>query len=54
MALQLKKLDISMKNALDAYIADWKEEEIIPSFFSKKRKIPNTNYLIPKNVIALL
>ena len=35
MALQLKKLDISMKNALDAYIADWKEEEIIPSTINK-------------------
>ena len=35
MALQLKKLDISMKNALDVYIADWKEEEIIPSTINK-------------------
>ena len=35
MALQLKKLDISMKNALDTFIADWKEEEIIPSTINK-------------------
>ena len=35
MALQLKKLDISMKNALDAFIADWKDEEIIPSTINK-------------------
>ena len=35
MALQLKKLDITMKNALEAYIADWKDEEIIPSTINK-------------------
>ncbi len=35
MALELKKLDISMKERLDAYIADWKDEEIIPSTANK-------------------
>ena len=35
MALQLKKLDISMKGALEDYIADWKDEEIIPSTLQK-------------------
>ena len=35
MALQLKKLDITMKSALDAFIADWKREEIIPSTVNK-------------------
>ena len=35
MALQLKKLDSSMKDALDAYIADWQNEEIIPSTIHK-------------------
>ena len=35
MALQLKKLDITMKSALDAFIADWKSEEIIPSTVNK-------------------
>lgn len=35
MALQLKKLDIDMKGALDDFIADWKDEEIIPSTLQK-------------------
>lgn len=35
MALQLKKPDITMKAALDAFIADWKDEEIIPSTINK-------------------
>lgn len=35
MALQLKKLDNTMKDALDAFIADWKDEEIIPSTLNK-------------------
>ncbi|MBP0980281.1 MAG: GNAT family N-acetyltransferase [Oscillospiraceae bacterium] len=35
MALLLKKLDSSMKERLDAYIADWKDEEIIPSTLNK-------------------
>ncbi len=35
MALQLKKLDNSMKDALDNFMADWKEEEIIPSTLNK-------------------
>ena len=35
MALQLKRLDIDMKGALDDFIADWKDEEIIPSTLQK-------------------
>ena len=35
MALELKKLDKGMKDALDAFIADWKDEEIIPSTLNK-------------------
>lgn len=35
MALELKKLDKGMKEALDAFIADWKDEEIIPSTLNK-------------------
>lgn len=35
MALQLKKLDNSMKGALDDFISDWKDEEIIPSTLQK-------------------
>ena len=35
MALQLKKLDESMKGALADFIADWKDEEIIPSTLQK-------------------
>ncbi len=35
MAVQLKRLDNSMKNAFDAFIADWKDEEIIPSTINK-------------------
>ena len=35
MALQLKKLDTTMKTALDNFIADWKDEEIIPSTLNK-------------------
>ena len=35
MALQLKKLDHSMKGALNDFIADWKDEEIIPSTLQK-------------------
>lgn len=35
MALQLKKLDQSMKGALADFIADWKDEEIIPSTLQK-------------------
>lgn len=35
MALQLKKLDESMKGALADFMADWKDEEIIPSTLQK-------------------
>ena len=35
MALELKKLDKGMKESLDAFIADWKGEEIIPSTMNK-------------------
>lgn len=35
MALQLKKLDKSMEVALADFIADWKDEEIIPSTLQK-------------------
>ncbi len=35
MGLQLKKLDSTMKNALDAYVASWGEEEVIPSTLHK-------------------
>ncbi len=35
MALRLKKLDESMKGALADFIADWKDEEIIPSTLQK-------------------
>lgn len=35
MALQLKKLDISMKGALDDFMADWKDEAVIPSTMQK-------------------
>ena len=35
MSLQLKKLDESMKGALADFMADWKDEEIIPSTLQK-------------------
>jgi len=35
MTLQLKKLDKSMETALADYIADWKDEDIIPSTLQK-------------------
>ncbi len=35
MALQLKKLDESMKGALADFITDWKDENIIPSTLQK-------------------
>lgn len=38
MALQLKKLDNSMEGALADFMADWKDEEVIPSSLQKYEK----------------
>ena len=35
MSLQLKKLDESMKEALADFMADWKDERVVPSSLQK-------------------